>query len=203
MSRDFCFGSERTKNRVRAGKDPYVFEFLDLPDHNYRECYYDFYLSYRNTAMADPLTASVLVGLAVQKFVESGAGELAKKFTTEAIAKIPELWQQIKNKLQGRSPKVDEALMKLESGDRSAIETITKNLDVALDDDETFAALLQKLAQEINAGQIIQVGLDGITANRVAADIVQNAKGDRVEQIGARDVNAAGDAVFKVKQTID
>ncbi len=52
--------------------------------------------------MADPLTAGVLVGLAVQKFVESGAGELAKKFTTEAITKIPELWQQIKNKLQGR-----------------------------------------------------------------------------------------------------
>jgi hypothetical protein len=45
--------------------------------------------------------------------------------------------------------------------------------------------------------------LDGITANRVGADIDQKAKGDRVEQIGARDVNATGDAVFKVKQTID
>jgi hypothetical protein len=32
---------------------------------------------------------------------------------------------------------------------------------------------------------------------------VQDANGDRVEQIGARNVNAAGDAVFKVKQTID
>ncbi|MFN4832326.1 MAG: hypothetical protein ACK5L1_09010, partial [Pseudanabaena sp.] len=99
--------------------------------------------------------------------------------------------------------KVDEALVKLEAGDRSGIDTVTKNLDVVLDEDESFAALLQKLAQEINAGQILQVGLDGITANRVAADIVQNAKGDRVEQIGARNVNAAGDAVFKVKQTID
>ena len=158
-----------------------------------------------NTAMSDPLTltTSALVTLAIQKFVESGAGELAKKFTTEAIAKIPELWQQIKNKLQGRSAKVDEALAKLESGDRSAIDTVTKNLDVVLDEDATFAVLLQKLAQEINAGQILQVGLDGITANRVVADIVQDAKGDRVEQIGARDVNAAGDAVFKVKQTID
>ena len=158
-----------------------------------------------NTAMSDPLTltTSALVTLAIQKFVESGAGELAKKFTTEAIAKIPELWQQIKNKLQGRSAKVDEALVKLESGDRSAIDTVTKNLDVVLDEDATFAVLLQKLAQEINAGQILQVGLDGITANRVAADIVQNAKGDRAEQIGARDVNAAGDAVFRVKQTID
>ena len=65
------------------------------------------------------------------------------------------------------------------------------------------------MAQEINTGQILQMGLDGITANRVAADIVQNAnivqnaKGDRVEQIGAREVNATGDTVFKVKQTID
>ena len=153
--------------------------------------------------MTDTLTAGVLVSLAVQKFIESSACELAKKFTTEAIAKIPELWQQIKNKLKGKSAKVDEALVKLESGDRTAIDTITKNLDVALDDDETFAALLQKLAQEINAGQVTQVGLDGITANRVAADIDQNAKGDRAEQIGARDVKATGDAVFKVKQNID
>lgn len=105
-------------------------------------------------AMSDPLTASVLVGLAVQKFVESGAGELAKKFTTEAIAKIPELWQQIKNKLQGRSPKVDEALRNLESGDRSAIDTVTKNLDVVLDDEPEFANELKLLAQTIQAGKI-------------------------------------------------
>lgn len=91
----------------------------------------------------------------------------------------------------------------MEAGDRSGIDTVAKNLDVVLDEDEAFAELLQKLAQEINAGQILQVGLNGITANRVAADIHQKAKGDRVEQIGATDVNAAGDAVFKVHQTID
>jgi predicted amino acid racemase len=107
-----------------------------------------------NMAMSDPLTASVLVGLAVQKFVESGAGELAKKFTTDAIAKIPELWHQIKNKLQGRSAKVDEALVKLESGDHSAIDTVTKNLDVVLDDEPEFANELKLLAQTIQAGKI-------------------------------------------------
>jgi len=155
--------------------------------------------------MSDPLTltAGALVTLAIQKFVESGAGELAKKFTTEAIAKIPELWQQIKNRLQGKSAKVDEALVKLESGDRSAIDTITKNLDVMLDEDETFAALLQKLAKEINAGQIKQIGLEDVTANRVAAEIKQKASGDRVEQIGARKINAIGDAVFKIDQNVD
>ena len=104
--------------------------------------------------MTDPLTAGVLVSLAVQKFIESSAGELAKKFTTEAIAKIPELWQQIKNKLQGRSPKIDEALVKLESGDRTAIDTVTKNLDVVLDDEPEFANELKLLAQTIQAGKI-------------------------------------------------
>jgi len=120
--------------------------------------------------MADPLTAGVLVGLAVQKFVESGAGELAKKFTTEAIAKIPELWQQIKNKLQGRSAKVDEALVKLESGDRSAIDTVTKNLDVVLDDEPEFANELKLLAQTIQAGKI----QDNSTMTQNISD---NAKG--------------------------
>ena len=138
--------------------------------------------------MADPLTSEPLVALAAQKFIESSAVELAKKFTPEAIQKIHELWQQIKNKLQGRSAKVDKALVKMESGDHSAIESITKNLDVALEEEETFAALLQKLAQEINAGQIGQV------TNRVSADI---------QQIGARDVKAGGDAVFNIKQSLD
>jgi hypothetical protein len=104
--------------------------------------------------MADPLTAGALVALAAQKFVESSTGELAKKFTTEAIAKIPELWQQIKNKLQGRSAKVDEALVKLEAGDRSGIDTVTKNLDVVLDDEPEFANELKLLAQTIQAGKI-------------------------------------------------
>lgn len=83
-------------------------------------------------AMTDPLTAGALVGLAVQKFVESSAGELAKKFTTEALAKIPELWQKIKNKLSGKHPTVDEALVKVESGDRAAIETVSTVLGLSL-----------------------------------------------------------------------
>ena len=104
--------------------------------------------------MTDPLTASVLIGLAVQKFVESSAGELAKKYTTEAIAKIPELWQQIKNRLFGKHPTVDEALVKLESGDRSAIETVSTVLGTELITDPAFANELKLLAQTIQAGKI-------------------------------------------------
>ena len=76
---------------------------------------------------------------------------------------------------------------------RKAIENVIIN----------FIQVIEIRLWQILAGQISQVGLDGITANRVAANINQKAKGDRVEQIGARNVNAAGDAVFKVKQTID
>ena len=91
----------------------------------------------------------------------------------------------------------------MESGDRSATETVTKNLDVFMDEDAAFAALLQKLAREINTGQIKQVGLKDVTANRVGANIVQKAQGDRVEQTGAEGVTATGDAVFKIEQTTD
>ena len=153
--------------------------------------------------MADLLTAGALVALAAQKFVESSAGELAKKFTTEAIAKFSELWQQIKSRLFGKYPIVDEALVKVESGDQSAIDTVSALLGAELIIDPEFAALLQKLAQEIKAGQKLQVGLDGIEANRVDADIEQDAKGDGGVQIGARNVKATGEAVFKIKQNID
>jgi hypothetical protein len=125
--------------------------------------------------MAEPLTAGVLVGLAVQKFVESGAGELAKKFTSEAIAKIPELWQRIKNKLQGKSPKVDEALAKLELGDCSAIDTVTKNLDVVLDDEPEFAEQLKVLAKEIQAGKL-----------QDNSNMVQNVTGDNNMNVQAK-----------------
>ena len=104
--------------------------------------------------MVEPITAGALVILATQEFVKSGAGDLAKKFTGEAIAKIPELWGQIKTKLSGKSAKVDEALVNAEKGDRTALETVTKNLDVVLDDDPEFAHELKVLAQTIQAGKI-------------------------------------------------
>lgn len=41
--------------------------------------------------MTEPLSAIVLVTLAIQEFVKSGTGDLAKRFTAEAVAKIPVL----------------------------------------------------------------------------------------------------------------
>lgn len=107
--------------------------------------------------MADPitiLTASAIANLAFQEFIKSGAGELAKKFTAEAIAKMSDLRKIIVAKLQGKSPKVDEALVKATQGDSTALDTIAKNLDVILDEDPDFAKELKVLAKTIQAGKI-------------------------------------------------
>ena len=153
-----------------------------------------------NLKMTEPLTAGLLVTLAVQEFVKSGTGDLAKRFTAEALAKIPILWEKIKTRLMGRSEKVNEALAKVESGDSAAIATLTKNLDVILDEDSLFAEELQILGRAIQAGEITQVGLRDVTAGRIKAEIKQKAKGDLVEQIGAQQIKADGDAIFTIDQ---
>ncbi|WP_036390261.1 hypothetical protein [Microcystis aeruginosa] len=120
--------------------------------------------------MTEPLTAGLLVTLAVQEFVKSGTGDLAKRFTAEALDKIPILWEKIKTRLTGKSPKVDEALAKVERGDSTAVETLTKNLDVILDEDPAFAKELKVLAQTIQAGKIQD-------NSSMIQNIADNAKG--------------------------
>lgn len=108
--------------------------------------------------MADPvttITASAIATLAFQKFIESGAGELAKKFTGAAIVKMDELRQKLWDKLRGKAPRVDEALVQVERGDRAALATITRNLDVVMDEYPDFAREVQALAQEIYAGKLL------------------------------------------------
>jgi hypothetical protein len=112
----------------------------------------------RKTAMADPvtaITASAIATLAFQKFIESGAGELAKKFTGAAIAKMDALRQKIWDKLRGTSPRVDEALVQVERGDHAALATITRNLDVVMEEYPDFAREVQALAQKIHAGKLL------------------------------------------------
>jgi hypothetical protein len=109
--------------------------------------------------MSDPvtttLTASAIATLAFQKFIESGAGELAKKFTEAAITKMDDLRQKVVEKLRGKSTRIDEALVKAEQGDRAALDTIVKNLDVLMDEHPDFATELTVLAHEINAGKLV------------------------------------------------
>jgi diketogulonate reductase-like aldo/keto reductase len=159
--------------------------------------------------MADPitiLTASAIANLAFQEFIKSGAGELAKKFTAEAIAKIDKLRQMIVEKLQGKSPRLDEALVKATQGDSAALETITKNLDVMMDDEPEFATELRVLIQEISAGEIRQIGLENFEAGELEAEIQQKTKTDsttNIDQTGATGVKVQGKATIKVNQNIE
>jgi hypothetical protein len=110
--------------------------------------------------MADPvttLTASAIATLALQKFIESGAGELAQKFSTEAIAKMDTLLKRIWARLRGR-PRVEEVKAAIDQTQKitpEQVNQIAAYLQVAMDDDPQFAADLRMLAQEINAGKLL------------------------------------------------
>jgi hypothetical protein len=99
------------------------------------------------------LTASAIATLAFQKFLESGAGELGKKFTTEAIAKMDQLRQLIWQKMQGK-PTAETALKQVEQGDPAELDRLVAYLQVSMDDDPDFAQQVQQLAYEINIGKI-------------------------------------------------
>jgi uncharacterized protein with von Willebrand factor type A (vWA) domain len=107
--------------------------------------------------MADPittLTASAIASLAFQEFVKSGAGELAKKFTGEAIAKMGQLRELIWNRLAGKHQAAAEAIEKAKAGEQEGIDTIATLLGVELLDQE-FAGQAQAIAHEINAGKLL------------------------------------------------
>jgi hypothetical protein len=106
--------------------------------------------------MPDPvtLTASAIATLAFQEFIKSGAGELAKKFTGEAIAKMGDLRKLLWARLRGKHAVAEDALQKAEAGDKAAIETVGTLLGVEMLD-PTFAAEVQAIAQEIHTGRLI------------------------------------------------
>jgi hypothetical protein len=107
--------------------------------------------------MTDPvtaLTAGAIASLAFQEFVKSGAGDLAKRFTGEAIAKMGQLRDLIWNKLKGNSD-AEEALEKVQTGSEEEISDVATFLKFAMKSDQEFAGQVQEIAQEINAGKLL------------------------------------------------
>jgi uncharacterized protein YjaZ len=76
--------------------------------------------------------------------VKSGAGELAKKFTAEAIAKMGQLRELIWKRLTGKHPSADAAIQKAQAGQQEVIDTIVTLLSVELLDKE-FAGQVQAI----------------------------------------------------------
>ncbi len=92
--------------------------------------------------------------LAFQEFIKSDAGEVAKKFTGEAIAKMGQLRELIWNRLRGKHPVAEDALAKAKAGEQEGIEKVATLLGVELLD-EAFAGHVQAIAQEINVGKLL------------------------------------------------
>lgn len=94
--------------------------------------------------MTDPVTAAVIVGLAVSKFAEGAAGKSAEKL-------VEKLWDAIADRFKGRK-KMEEAIGQITASqgqDAGAIAKVTTVLDGELVEDEEFAAAVQSLAQQI------------------------------------------------------
>ena len=106
--------------------------------------------------MAEPvtLTAVKIITLAFTKFLESGAGELGKKFTSNVIALMEQLRQKIWEKLRGK-PKAERALCAVEEKDsKEEIGRLAVYLQDEMNDDSEFAASVQAVAQQIDAGKL-------------------------------------------------
>jgi hypothetical protein len=139
--------------------------------------------------MTDPITAltvSTIASLAFQEFVKSGAGELAKKFTGEAIAKMGQLRELILNRLTGKHSAIDEAIEKAKAGEKDGIENVAAFLSSELLIDKEFAGQVQAIAQEINAGKLldqssmIQNNYDNATGYQIKNDGGENFIGNNI-----------------------
>jgi hypothetical protein len=109
--------------------------------------------------MTDPvtaLTASAIASLAFQEFVKSGAGDLAKRFTGEAIAKMGRLRELIWVQLAGKHPAADEAIEKAKAGEQEGIDHVAAFLGSELLIDKEFAGQVQAIAKEISAGKLLE-----------------------------------------------
>ncbi len=100
-------------------------------------------------------TASALTELAFKKFLETAAGETAKKFTEAALGKMEELRQKIMTRLTGNAPAVNAAKrLEASQGNTEDLEAVSDYLKIAMREDPQFANELTLLGQEINLGKV-------------------------------------------------
>ncbi len=100
----------------------------------------------------EPITAiaaAKIAEIAFQEFAKSGAGELAKKSVGGAIDLVKNLRDKIKAEFQGNE-RAEKALAEVEqNGDSTALDKVTKHLDIELDEDDAFATEVRQIAQQI------------------------------------------------------
>jgi hypothetical protein len=108
-----------------------------------------------HSLMPEPFTAIAIATLAFQEFVKSEVGELAKKFTPEAIAKMEQLRELIWNRLRGKHPAAELALNQAQAGEQAGIDTVAILLGVEMLDKEyagQIQAIVESIQKEVLAG---------------------------------------------------
>jgi ferritin-like metal-binding protein YciE len=130
--------------------------------------------------MADPLSAVAIATLAFlnhlrqteagKQLMEGIFSNLGEKISEAGLEKINALCKAIGARLGG-NPKAEEALTASAQGDVKAVETVAAYVQLAMNEDEAFAAELQELA-----AQIIQIG-------QMEGQNIQNIYGGQGQQI--------------------
>jgi hypothetical protein len=109
--------------------------------------------------MSDPLTAAAILTVFFNASIETVAGKL----TNAGIEKAKQLWQKVRDKLQGE-PAVVAALTEVEQNhSQEHLAQVAPFLEVEMIKDPPFAQEIRQLAQEIH--QELNLHQEGDTLN--------------------------------------
>ncbi|MDY6940212.1 MAG: hypothetical protein SWY16_21470 [Cyanobacteriota bacterium] len=103
--------------------------------------------------MIEPISmaaATAIAKIALDKFIEGGAGELGKKVTEGATQKIQELAQTVVGWVEKSNPQSAQNVLKAAETGSGQTEKLAKYLNEQWAKYPEFAKEVQKLAQEIH-----------------------------------------------------
>ena len=106
-------------------------------------------------------TAAAIAELAFKKVLETTAGEVAKKYTGNALNLIDQLYHKIRDRLMN-NPDVEPVITAIEQKQSTDITPVVPYLQAVMEDDPDFASEIRQMAEQINNidgidGQYVQV----------------------------------------------
>ncbi len=107
--------------------------------------------------------AQAIAKIALDKFVEGGAGELGKKLTEPVAEKVMQLGSTVWQRIKGE-PNAAGLLKAVEANQPEAIAELEKGLNRLWEQDQGFAQEIKPLVQEI---QQMLVKFDDVNAKNV------------------------------------
>jgi hypothetical protein len=110
------------------------------------------------------LTASEITILAFQEFILSGKDKITNKFTEEATTKIRQLRELIWICLTEKHPATNAILRQAEDNQKEGIDITIALLSLEMRD-EKFNSKIQIIAQEINAGKLLNFANSKLKCN--------------------------------------